>query len=326
MRNEALETHAIRSLRLMAAPRPPGGRVFADAGGLFYPATSPVNPLACEAPEGDCLQALEAWDGLERTSPADSLDLAARETIELTFPAMSGRLGLVVATRQTLLTTYLFYQTMGFLGRRAGESLASLERDGPEEAERAMAMARLIGTIDVEVWDGAAWAPAGTHHEAGPLAVEVAVLPFEYDANEPVRVRLIAPKGAWRLDWAALAVLGDPVESLVIEPVSISGDGVSDSLALALLLDRKRHLVTYPGETYKITFELPSVDGEWELFLESRGYYYEWMRAEWLDDENPFLAALVRYNPVRALKVLAPHFKRAEDEMEGRFWDSRFRK
>ncbi len=326
MRNEALETHAVRGLRLIAAPRPPDGRVFADPDGRFYPVRSLVQPLACMSPEGSCLPSLQALDGIERTSSADSLDLAARDTVELMFPPTKGRLGLVLATRQSLLTTYLFYQTMAFLGRRAGETLVALERGGPQQANRAMGMARLVGTIDLEVWDGMAWTPAGTHDEAGPLATQVTVFPFHHSVYGPVRARLIAPKGAWRLAWVALAVLDEPVDPVTVEPVAIAGDGIPDSVALALLLDPARHLVTYPGETYEITFHLPAADGEWELFLESQGFYYEWMRAEWLADENPALAALALYHPARALQVLAPDFKRAEPEMERRFWNSRFRR
>jgi hypothetical protein len=326
MRNEALETHAVRTLRLVAVPRPSTRRVFAAPNGRFFPASTLTKPLSCVAPEGGCLPTVEALDGIERTSPADSFDLAARETLELTFPTASGRLGLVLATRQSLLSTYLFYQTMGFLGSRAGETLAAIERAGSAGAERVMGMASLVGTIDLEVWDGVAWTAVGTHDEAGPLATQVTLFPFEHDVVGPVRVRLSAPKGAWRLDWIALAALSDPLEPLLIEPAAIETDAVPDSVALELLLDSARHLVTYPGETYRITYHLPLIDGEWELFLESQGFYYEWMRAEWLADENPALAALALYDPARALKMLAPDFKRAEPEMETQFWNSRFRR
>lgn len=326
MRNEALETHAVRGLRLLAAPRPPGGRVFAAPADRLYAAGALNDLQECLGPEGDCLAALGTLDGLERTSPADSADLATTETLELAFPATHGHLGLVLASRQSLLSTYLFYQTMGFLGRRAGEALAALERGGPDVAGRAMGMARLVGSIRLEVWDGADWTSLGTHEEAGPLASQITLFPFVHEADGPVRLRLTAPKGAWRLDWAALAALDGPVEPVRLEPASIAGDVMPDSVALALLRDPGRHLVTYPGETYRITFNLPATGGEWELFLESEGYYYEWMRAEWLADEDPALAALTLGDPARALRVLAPSFKHAEAAMEQRFWNSRFRR
>lgn len=324
MRNEALETHAVRSLTLLAVRRPRGGRVLASSDGTLYPATAVRGPIACRAPEGDCLAALRAQDAVERTSLADSIDLAATETIELTFPAATGRLGLVLAARQSLMSTYLFYETMGFLGSRAGETLAALERGGPEVAGRAMGMARLIGRITVEVLAGNQWTLIGSHDEAGPLATHVEVLPFTTEGPGPVRIRLTASRGAWRLDWVALADLGEPTEAVVVEPEAVLRGDRPDAAALALLRDPGRHLVTYPGDAYDVVFRLPPADGEWELFLQSEGYYYEWMRSEWLADEDPALAALVLTDPAAALRVLAPEYKRGEIKMEQSFWSSRF--
>jgi hypothetical protein len=323
MRNEALETHAVRRLRLLAAAAPITGRVFAGPNDRFYPAAALHSATRCRAAEGDCLAALAALDSRERTSPADSVDLAAREAIELTFPAARGELGLVLGVRQSLLTTYLFYETMGFLGRHAGTALAALERGGAKAARRAMSMAGLVGIIDVEVWDGMRWQPIGVYDEAGPLATEVHAIPFRHSAAGPVRVRLSAPKGAWRLDWVALAELDDPVTPLALDPVGVASAGAPRHADLARLRDPGRHLATYPGERYEITFQVPPREHGWELFLESEGYYYEWMREAWLAHENLALAALVMHDPAQALRVLAPAFKRAEPHMEREFWSSR---
>src|SRR4030095_6040022 len=66
MRNEALETHAVRRLRLWVAARPAGGRVLADPGGTFYPASDFARPNGCQAPEGDCRSGIADLDALER--------------------------------------------------------------------------------------------------------------------------------------------------------------------------------------------------------------------------------------------------------------------
>jgi len=326
MRNEALETHAIRRLELLAVARPTSGRVLATPHGRLVPATTLRAPVACLAEEGDCLPALAALDGVQRLSPADSTDLATRETLELTFPAARGRLGLVIAARQSLMSTYLFYETMGFLGGNAGETLAALERGGRAMAQHAMGMADLIAPIEVAVADEHGWRPIGVHDEAGPLATQVVVLPFAHQVAGPVRIRVTASRGAWRLDWLALADLGDPVEPIVLSPVALRRDGVADSVALAHVLDPEAHLITYPGDTYDVAFALPPTAAEWDVFLRSEGYYYEWMRSEWLADENPALATLALTQPAAALRVLAPGFKRAEASMEQRFWSSRFRR
>jgi hypothetical protein len=324
MRNEALETHAVRSLTLLATPRPRGGRVLASGDGQFFPAMALRAAGACRAPEGDCAASLAALDDRERRSAADSTDLAARETLELTFPADTGRLGLVLAARQSLMSTYLFYETLGALGSRAGATLAAIERGGRAAAERAMGMARLIAPIELEVLAGGRWTRIGTHDEAGPLATQVGVLPFIHRDPGPIHIRLTAARGAWRFDWIALARLGDPVTPLALAPQAVRRNGRLDTAALAVLRDPEAHLVTYPGDTYDVEYRLPPAGGEWELFLESEGYYYEWMRSEWLADENPALSLLALTDPAAALRAFAPGFKRAEPAMDRLFWASRF--
>ena len=194
------------------ATRPRGGRVLAGGDGRYYPATDFASPERCRAPEGDCLAAVTGHDAGERVSLADAGDLATREDVELLFPPARGRVGLVVAARQTLLTTFLFYQTMAYLGHGAGDYLAALERGGKEDAAKAMGMARVLGGIDVAVAEGAGpWAAIGSFDEVGPIAGDVRVLPFDSSGREPIRVRLRQAKGHWRLGWVALAHLGDPV-------------------------------------------------------------------------------------------------------------------
>ncbi|PYQ27780.1 MAG: hypothetical protein DMF57_18075, partial [Acidobacteria bacterium] len=61
-----------------------------------------------------------------------------------------------------------------------------------------------------------------------------------------------------------------------------------------------------------------------ELFLESRGYYLEWMREEWMHEESRVRATMMFLMPHLALRVLAPEFKKIEPQMESRFWNSRY--
>jgi hypothetical protein len=326
MRNEAYETHAVRRVRLLAAERPAAGRILAAPGELYYPAFALAEPISCSGAEGDCLAAVRAKDGIERFSRADAEDLAAREMVELDFAPAAGRVGLVIAARQTLLSTHLFYQTLAYFGSHAGEYLASLERGGPEAAERAMGMARALGGIDVSVSEGRGpWRAIGSFDEPGPIAGDVLVLPFDASGG-PLRVRLRQAKGHWRLDQVALARLGEPVTPRPLEPVAVERGSRPDGAALDRLRHGERHLITRPGDAYQLVFELPASPHGLELFLESEGYYYEWMREPWLAEENPEMAALVLSSPSLALRRLAGSFKEREDDLERAFWASRFRK
>jgi hypothetical protein len=326
LRNEALETHVIRHADLLAVPRPLAGRIFLTPEGEFRPATDLRRPVRCDAAGQDCLAAVTSFDKRERTSLADSLDLATREIIELEFDSVAaGDLGLVITSRQSLMSTYLLYQTMAYLGSHAASALAALSKGGQAERDRVDGMGRLLGRIEVLVPAASGgWRQVGSTGETGPLAPDTKVVPLPPTAGPKVRVRLRLTRGLWRIDYLALTQLGQPLQPLRIAPVRARRLGQDDAAALQALVDTGKALVTLPGDAYEIGYRLPSHASRYELFLESRGYYLEWMRREWLAEENLSLAAQILIQPAGALRTLAPAFKRREPELERLFWSSRF--
>jgi hypothetical protein len=327
--NEALETHVIRRANLLALLRPPGGRVFGTPGGAYLQATHFHTPSLCQASEGDCRATLSRFDGVERWSRTDSLDLAARETIDLTFDSVpAGRLGLIVASRQTLLTTYLIYQALAYLGDGAGTFLATLESGGPELRQRVRGVDDLLGKIDVLVpGTGGDWIPVGSTGETGPIAVDAKVVPLTGVASRsPVRVRLRLTQGLWRIDYVALAALGDSVAPVRMAPRVVRRGGKTDPDATRALRDTtgQRPLTTFPGDAYDIVYRLPADPLRYDLFLESRGYYLEWLRREWLPEADPPKAARLALDPAGMLRELAPQFKVVEPTLEHLFWSSRY--
>jgi hypothetical protein len=340
MRNEALESHAVRHLRLHAVAEPMGQRVFATPDHRFHLARRTVEPIGCTAPEGDCLAQVRADDGKERHSLADATNLAAREIVELEFPAAGSRLGLVVGARHSFVSTFLFYQMLAYLGREAGVFLASVERGTGSLAERMQAVMSMLGTLEVSVQgEDGEWHRAGTFEESGPLATDVHLVELPpVTGSGPVRVRLNLTRGFWRLGHVALAEIGDAVESRVITPTAaerldrpeVRTGAAAKHDPLRVLLHPDLHLVTGPGDHFRIDFDLPEAtvpEGPaYRLFLESTGYYYEWMRSEWLEEESPGEAAMMLLQPEVMFRRLAPAFKELEPTMEESFWNSRFRR
>jgi hypothetical protein len=323
--NEALETHVIRQADLLAIPRPPLGRVYATADAGFLQATSAVAPIRCLAAEGDCLDAVRDANGHERSSRTDSTDLAARETIELEFQDVPrGELGLVVVSRQTLLTTFLIYQALAYMGGDAGRWLAALETHEAAR-DRAAGIGRVLGGIEVLVEQAEGeWRLAGASGETGPIAPDTRVVPLGRADGEALRVRLRLTRGLWRLDQVQLVALGERVAPTRIQPIGVEREGSADPASLAALLDPERTLVTLPGDELVIRYRLPENPSSHELFLEATGYYLEWMRQEWLAEEDRGLAARMLLDPAGALRFLAPAFKELEPEMEAHFWSSRY--
>lgn len=326
MTNEALETHVVRWARVLAVPRPDGERVLATQTGDFWRATSLEAPTRCSAAEGDCLTAVRAFDGAERFSTADSIDLAAREVIDLEFPMIPGdSVGVVIGSRQTLLSTFVLYQALAYMGRSAGAFLAALQRGDATTRRQAGGIGRTLGGIEVQALDsGGAWVTIGETQETGPLASDVRVVPLLGLPSGTTRLRLRLTRGHWRIDYLALARLAGPAQPVHLDPVLVRRNGAVDAQALALLSDSSGALTTYPGDEYTLTYQLPEDFARYELFLESRGYYLEWMRQEWMADEMPARAAMMLLDPATALRTLAPEFKKREAGMEALFWGSRY--
>jgi hypothetical protein len=326
MTNEALETHAVRFVHLLAAPKPEGARIFATPQGEFVVARDLREPSRATGGEGDILGAVRAFDGDERTSAVDSTDLARRETVDLEFTAAPGEtLGLVVASRQTLLTTYLFYETLAAMGGSVGKWIAMLERGDSTLRQRTSTLADRLGGVEVLADDGAGgWRVVNRFSETGPIATDVRVLPLPDDLPRPLRLKLRVTRGHYRFDWIALARLGERVEPVRLDPYQAVRDSVVDPATLATMLDAKQVLTTGPGDRYTFRYRLPGDPSKYELFLESRGWYIEWMRQRWVESENPMRLAQLMLSPRDALRDLAPAYAREQTELEDWFWRSRY--
>lgn len=328
MTNEAYETHVVRYADLLVVPRPPGGRFFATCPGEFWQADNIVTPVSCLDESGECLEKIRYFDSVERFSRTDSFDLAASEYMELEFENIHGPdWGIVIATRQSLVTTYLFYQALSYLGTNAGACLAAMGRDNGQMCDSYKRYADILGGLEVQIMNEAGeWFSAGSIRETGPLATDTHLLPLPGDFDGGARLRIKQSRGAWRIDYIALTHLVGKIEPQRIHPAAVAFNGVADEAARARLLDPERALVTLPGDSVKITYVLPADPGGYEYFLESRGYYLEWMRQEWLAEENLAMAALVYNDPREVLRMLAPEYKKVEAEMEQLFWSSRYAK
>lgn len=326
MRNEAYETHVVRHVDLLVVPRPEAGYVFAADGGQFWATSGLVAARQAIAPEGDITELLRAFDGEQRFSLADSSDLACRETIELEFDVPdSGSYGLVLASRQTLLSTFLLYQGLAYMGSQAGRWLSTLERGNAPALESAGKLGELLGGIDVQVPRGAdGFETVASTRETGPLATDLRILPLGMLQRGAQSLRLRLTKGHWRLDQVALARLDCLVEPIRLRPKSVERDGRVNMDAHAALCDSTRALTTLPGDKYELTYELPDAHGMYTYFLESRGYYIEWMREAWMREEDSLQALRLFVDPEGMLRELAPRYKQVEPEMETLFWESRY--
>jgi hypothetical protein len=292
LRNEALETHYINQLGLVAVHHPPGVRVVPDEAGGLLGAAGPVAPLKAEDRDGrSVLDLVEARDDLAFSS-TEARILAAtsedpREFLDLVFPRPDSETAvLLLDLRNSLLNTVLFYDLMlGTAGIQAvnwwGGSL-----DGIGAAfEMARWYMEIFG-LTVQVWNSDEWHTVARVPDAGPIAWKEMGVRIPVPDSGPLRIRLGFLADDWRIDRAALAT---PVEvsdarEIPLQRV-ITEAGREDASAIGLVLeDDKEYLVTYPGTSLMLEFLPPSPPpgNATTYLLATRGYYIEWMRPEWI--------------------------------------------
>ncbi len=322
--NEALETHVIRYVDLLAFPEEPGEMVFATEEGEFYRTTGTQVPSSCMADEGDITPLIQAVDQQERYSLADENNLAEREEIIMRFAApKQGESGLLISSRQSLLTTFLFYQLIAFSGKHYGDMVSKVENQNKPLSRRIARMWDKLGGIEVFIQTNGRWEKVDEINEMGPIASDTHLVKLPAVQQDSIVVKLRQTKGLWRLDYLALTQLVGPETPIRIEPAQVTSNDSICTDVLRTLHNSHEPLITLPGDQYEISYQLPG-DCNYQLFLETKGYYLEWMRENWLQEEAPLKAALALQFPGLFFRKAAPAFKLAEPQMEELFWNSRY--
>lgn len=327
MKNEALETHCVNDIKLFAYPRKNGERIFQSPLNEFYLCENnyPVNKATGD--EGDVKALLQYEDKHERFSLSDENNLCSKEEIYLNFDNIRNYddLGLIMHFRQTLMTTYMFYAAMGYMGDNVGDVFAKLETD-KEIRDKFDGTSRALGNIDIYVWNENknSWMPQTGISETGPIAINRQIIPLEnYTSGSKIKLKLVLNKGLWRIDYLALTNLKEMVKPLEISPCRILNKGRDDHAVISLINDPEKYLISMPGSEYKFNFILPEQNDDYELFLFSKGYYLEWMRGNWIKDKDMLKLRQMVVDPKEYLKAGAKDYKRYETIMEQTFWNSK---
>jgi len=142
--------------------------------------------------------------------------------------------------------------------------------------------------------------------------------------DQPVKIKLRMSKGLWRIDYVALAGIIQPIEPVRLSPDVVLYQNSEDTGAKEKLLDREKTLVTLPGDSYTLIYLLPADSLNYDLFLESQGYYLEWMRPAWLLEENTDKTLEMFTDSKAFLKECAGIYKMLEPGMEEAFWGSKY--
>jgi hypothetical protein len=326
MKNEALETHCVNDLQLYAWPVGTGEAVYQTRDNEFYLCENTWRLSESTGDEGVNTALLRDNDRIERFSLSDPDNLKSKEEIFLTFDSLTDAKapGLVIHFRQTLMTTYFIYNCFGYMGDYVGDVYASMET-GKFQMKGNRRFYEELGDIDVYLWDESEhdWVFQGGWYETGPIAMNRQMLPLKTtDIPESLKLKLVLNRGLWRIDYLALTNIRKKIEPMVSRPVEILNRGIADEKALGMITDPEKYLVSKPGDEYTIHFRLPE-EGTYAMFLYSKGYYLEWMRKDWLKDQDLLKLRQMIKNPDRFFRTQAAEYKRYETDMEQIFWNSK---
>lgn len=292
MRNEALETHYLNHLELVAvahspeafAATTPEGRFMLTRDHVTITATTSrananVAGVLADADGEAYRTAPSTLDGVTPDDPMDHIDLA------LPHPGADS-VGVVLRLRNSLLSTVLFYDFM--LAQQGADALDWLGRDLSNlqtVVELGDFYQRRMG-LRVAVRDGASYREVGRVREHGPIAWSDVVVPLRAPPGDSLHLRLSFIADAWRVDQVALAM---DVEEASPQPVALTEIRVPKHMHPADAMERlaapdEAYLVTYPGERLRLRFAAPPVaEGQTQtFFLAAQGYYTEWVRGPWI--------------------------------------------
>lgn len=345
LRNEALETHLLNHIELVAVRHAADARVVPDQRGRPA-AVGAVRALdaATDRSGRDVRRALAAPDGRLFASAPATIDSARPGDLDDWIDVEAGDLppgdsvAVVLRLRNSLLNTVLLYEGM-LGGRDAPQWLAEgLQHIGTAVDlsrwyVRTMGMHASVEGVTARPEEGGrALARLG---DVGPLAFrDVAiVLPRPSPNARRVRVRLRFVADNWRIDHAAIgATVARPAPvpvalSRVVVPTPARGAGpVVDTAALGALAEADgRYLETQPGQRMLLEFAAPATGATdaaqaTTYLIAWQGWYREWIRGSWLAEPTR-TAAFVPGDS--AVATALTRWRDRRGELERAFYASR---
>jgi hypothetical protein len=298
LKNEALETHYIDRFRLGYVDHPAGTEAFPTDDGDVLLARNLVPALTARNSEGtDLSRLLRTRDNvayrLDSLTAGRMLARKKKDYIDVTLNVPHNATGVTLALRgrNSLENTILLYDVMM---RDQGLEVANWSEklnDSYLYAWRLYQWYSGVSGLDISVEHDGEFVPAGRISDTGPIAWKpvAAHIPLG-DHGDTVRIRLSFLPDSWNIDWLGF----DATEEEQPELHYISSSSIQDNAGMAradairaINDDDGDYLVTYPGEWMDLSFDLPPGAGmQRTLFLDSKGYYVEWVRPEWVRERS----------------------------------------
>lgn len=296
--NEALETHHINVMHLLAVRHPAGTLALPATDGSIVAVGDVREPLSAVNSTGeDVLRDIRFWDDASYRS--DSIQVRqvksgrTSDWVELRVrpPDGSDSVIMVLRLRNTLLSTLLFYEiVLGSQGVRALDWTGRMNTD-PLYAGQFRRIYSEFSGMKIKVRREGQWMTMGSVPDVGPVGWKPIAVKVPVEEEGDLRLRLEFFPDNVMIDYVGFAV-GDDHRVLVPEeflPTTIRDEtgALRPDLASILARDDDRYVTTEPQNAYRFEYDVPPPGkDEMTLFVRSKGYYTEWIRGTWITAEE----------------------------------------
>lgn len=293
-RNEMLETHYIDQLEVLEVTHADNQFAVPDTAGHPVVVGATVAPDRAVDQDGrNILSEIAFADGLSWSATSNRLANVGLDNFhdsldfEFSLPKDSGEVALVLNLRNSMLNTVLLYDVM-----LKEQSFAALDWMGHDlnhlgnRAELGLWYRKNMG-MTVSIWRDGEFHKVGRIGDQGPIAWSERAFVLDAPRGQSLKVRLSFIADNWRIDQVALAIDTQRGKMRAI-PVATakSLEEHRPDIPEYLAESDETYLITRPGESVQLGFDVGESTQSRTFFLASEGYYMEWMRSDWLAEEH----------------------------------------
>lgn len=333
--NEALETHYIDQLTLIAAVHPPGTDVFPTHEGRIISTARRQAPSRAVTRYGeDVLELISHSDARAFRSDSRAVKNTARGRlkdwvdVDVNLPEEVDSLTIVFRLRNTLLSTILLYDVV--LASQGIDALRWAERLNTDVAYAAdyHRIYNAHAGMKIKTKRQGAWLEVAAIPDVGPIAWKhiAAVIPIDESQTGSQTIRLEFFPDNVMIDYIGVDVSTerDAVRLQEVRPSAVvDHDGRDRSDVIDVVSENdERFLITEPGEAYEFQYQAKAGERPVTPFVKSNGYYIEWIRGEWVAvRDRGYRFDLYRVR--ETLAQLRESWLANRDDIQERFFETR---
>lgn len=298
--NEALETHFIDKLRLKAVYHQKVSSVYNNSQGEFVSIFNPKNNYDAVNSKGETITPNLLFDDGVYYRTFDKSELSKKQEneffdfVELTIRKKNDvdHIKLLFKYRNTLLSTILFYDiVLASQGIKAINWLNKIDIDETYSNEFKKVYDIFSG-IKLSYFKNGKWTKIIDLPDAGPLSWKYIAEKIDVTGmGEEIRIRLNFFKDNIMIDYIGIDTDLTPDDFKIVNlspsKISLNQRDATMEIMDAVSHTDENYLITDPGDKINLNYEIENKENQQlTLFIESNGYYKEWIRGNWITNNN----------------------------------------